>query len=180
MVVLRIVLLPKGADLDDEIAKHNKWVTFLAWTYDVNRFSFCYILCKSFFRYPISYINVKKKLLFVRDSVAEPDYLAFAVNKDNPKLREQFNVAVLTTTPGYPNTRARYMREFYPYVTNSNVREQITVLRLSHLTTLFRACGEILALALIALAVGEFSSHNLSYSFQNLPSGGLDSRHSSF
>ena len=64
--------------------------------------------------------------------------------RNNPKFREQFKVTVLTTT----------MREFYPYFVASNVRQQIVVLRLSHLNMLFKACGEIIIAAIVFLFIG--------------------------
>ena len=80
--------------------------------------------------------------------------------RNNPKLREHFNVAVLMTYPGYPNTRARYMMEFDPYFSSSTVHKETTVLRLSHVNILFQTCGEILLFAILALLIGDSTSYN--------------------
>ncbi|CAI5442766.1 unnamed protein product [Caenorhabditis angaria] len=95
----------------------------------------------------ISYYSYKNKILFVRDKLMAPEYLAYAVSKRIKGLREQFNRAVAITTDGYGTIRSRYMESFPNYFSTTEQNQNAYQLETSHFLQLYKFC-------LIAYGVG--------------------------
>ncbi|EPB78311.1 hypothetical protein ANCCEY_02613 [Ancylostoma ceylanicum] len=114
----RILHLDRSKDMLDYVAL-DRHVGFGALPYDTDQ-------------YPIVVFERKRSVLFVTDVDIAPEYLAFALNKNIPGLRESFNRAIATSSDGLDNIRNRYAIPYEQYVENPREKEHI-ILKFAHM-----------------------------------------------
>ncbi|EGT56288.1 hypothetical protein CAEBREN_09382 [Caenorhabditis brenneri] len=99
----------------------------------------------------ITYFDFHAKVLFVRDRIMAPEYLAYAVNKNVKGLREKFNRAVSYTKNGYDTVRSRYIASFPAYNSITSQSQTVTILQTTHFLQLYKFCLIMYAAAGVAL-----------------------------
>ncbi|CAB3404612.1 unnamed protein product [Caenorhabditis bovis] len=118
-----------------ELDKH---VGFIAFTSDVSQTR-------------ISYFNYEHRILFVRDGVMAPEFLAYAVPKTFPELREKFNRALAITKDSYGTIQTRYLPAFIDYSTAVRQNQNVTVLETTHFIQLYKFLLILYGIAVIIL-----------------------------
>ncbi|CCD64854.2 uncharacterized protein CELE_T25E4.2 [Caenorhabditis elegans] len=112
----------------------------------------------------ITYFDYHSKILFVRDKIMAPEYLAYAVNKNVKGLREKFNRAVAYTKSGYGTVRSRYIASFPSYNSVTSQSQTITVLQTSHFIQLYKFCFIFYGIAIIVFIL-EIIFHRMTKNF---------------
>lgn len=100
--------------------------------------------------YPITVVDHRLSLLFVKDDVMAPQPLAYAVRKGLRPFLNELNMAISSTMNSFQTIRKRYKSEYREYV-DSHQRKDHTVLSLAHFQILFDVSIKAFGVAVIIL-----------------------------
>ncbi|KAL6736637.1 hypothetical protein Aduo_006964 [Ancylostoma duodenale] len=100
-----------------------------------------------------SLVDDRRRLLFIRDDLITPKYLAFAVRKGMPNLLKELNEAIALTFNSFETIRGRYQKPYDEYVDIQSLQQQMS-LSLPHFHVLLDVALRAYLVALSVL-VGE-------------------------
>ncbi|EYB99235.1 hypothetical protein Y032_0124g1236 [Ancylostoma ceylanicum] len=104
-----------------------------------------------------SLIDDYNRILFVRDELITPEYLAFAVRKGMPKLLEKLNQAIAIMSNSFATIRGRYQNPYEKYADKQFYKRQ-TALTMPHFQVVFHFGWKCILLTFIVF-IGEIVYH---------------------